>query len=82
MGWGLSTKLSYAAFTGDEDKVRSYIEIGAEVDSRDSGNRTALHEAAHAQRGHPRVVTRLLDSGWSLEAMDSTGETPLYWGAY
>ena len=51
------------------------IEQGAEVDGRDKDNWTALHQAASGD--HARVVTRLLDSWWSLEARDNLGITPL-----
>ena len=74
-------ELSGAAWRGDEALVSQLIEQGAEVDWRgDFDNSTALHLAA--EFANTPVITRLLDSGWSLEAMDSTGETPLYWGAY
>ena len=36
---------------------------------------TALHHAANG--GHTPVVTLLLDAGWSLEARNDRGSTPL-----
>ena len=59
-------KLFDAAGRGDEALVSQLIELGAEVDYRGGADYTALHHAAT-----PRVVTKLLDSGWSLEARNS-----------
>ena len=56
------------------------IEQGAEVDWSGLDNWTALHKAA--RYGHTPVVTRLLDTGWSLEARDEISHTPLFWAAY
>ena len=48
---------------------------GAEVESRsDQYGDTAFHRSANC--GHIHVVTRLLDSGRGLEAVDNTGYTP------
>ena len=69
-------KLFDAAGAGDEALVSQLIKQGAKVDWRGlKYNDTALHRAAIG--GHPRVVTRLLDSWWSLEARDNLGITPL-----
>ena len=76
-----NSKLFDAARDGDEALVSQLIEQGAEVDWkwRDEYNYTALHTAA--RYGHPPVVTRLLDSGRSLDARSDTGYTPLTWAA-
>ena len=75
-----NNKLWVAAGEGDEALVSQLIEQGAKVDWRrfhrlPGKNGTALHNAA--ENDHPRVVTRLLDSGWSLEARNKFGHTPL-----
>ena len=68
-----------AAGAGDEALVGQLIDQ-ATVDWRDEMDWTALHEAADG--GHPPVVTRLLDAGWSLEARSEyTGRTPLSYAA-
>ena len=46
---------------------------------RDKDTWTALHQAASGD--HTRVVTRLLDAWWSLEARTEYGDTPLSWAA-
>ena len=89
MSENINKKLWYAADHGDEARVSQLIEKGAEVDwtGDDDDNSwtdgdwdsTALHQAAIG--GHTPVVTRLLDSGWSLDARDSNGETPLSYAA-
>ena len=73
----INSKLWDAAFAGDEALVSQLIEQGAQVDWKDDKDTSALHRAAFG--GQTRVVTRLLDSGWSwnLEARDTRGYTPL-----
>ena len=79
MSDNIDSKLWYAARRGEEALVSQLIEQGAKVDWRGGQfNRTALHEAAQAD--YTPVVTRLLDSGWNLEAR-SRGWTPLYTAA-
>ena len=77
----IDRKLWKAASHGDKALVSQLIEQGAEVDWRHRGqyDYTALHEAA--KRGHTPVVTRLLDAGWSLEARNRDGGTPLFCAA-
>ena len=72
----IDPRLWDSAEKGYEDLVRKFIEQGAKVDWRDiENNSTALHEAAKG--GHTPVVTQLLDAGWSLEARNECGDTPL-----
>ena len=67
-------KLWRAARAGDEALVSQLINqedwVGWNI--YDS---TALHEAA--EEGHTPVVFRLLEAGWSLEARNNEGYTPL-----
>ena len=68
-------KLCNAARDGDEATVRQYLEAGATVDWRVAGDWTALHRAAWG--GHTDVARLLVDEGWSLEARNNAGQTPL-----
>ena len=89
MSENINSKLWDAASNGNEARVILYIEQGAEVDWRDDVySATALHAAAGGQwrlgeeevakETRAREVARLLDSGWSLEASDKDGNTPLF----
>ena len=78
MSDNIDRKLYNAAKAGDEALVSQLIDQ-ATVDWRGDYDSTALHQAA--QYGHPPVVTRLLDAGWSLEARTESGLTPLAWAA-
>ena len=77
MSDNINDKLWHAAGDGDEALVSQLIEQGAKVNwgGEKSAHWTALHQAA--SNGHTHVVTRLLDSGWSPEAMGALGDTPL-----
>ena len=80
MSDNINSTLWKLAGDGEEALVSQLIEKGAEVDWRDGRyNRTALHEAAWG--GHTPVVSRLLDSGWSLDTRKKFGFTPLAWAA-
>ena len=77
MSHKIDRKLWIVARDGDEALVSQCLEQGGyKVDWRDLNDWTALHAAASS--GHTPVVTRLLDSGWSLEARTEFGFTPLY----
>ena len=76
MSENINDKLWDAAWRGEGALVSQYIEQGAEVDWKGGVfNNTALHQAARS--GHTHVVTRLLDAGWSVEAKNIGGVTPL-----
>ena len=78
MSEDVNRKLYYAAGDAIDTLVlvSQLIEQGAEVDWKgDEYGQTALHRAASG--GQPRVVSRLLDSGWSLESRAGVGYTPL-----
>lgn len=78
MSDNIDRKLSDAAKAGDEALVTLLIDQ-ATVDWKGQWDYTALHQAA--TRGHTPVVIHLLDAGWSLEARDWYGDTPLAWAA-
>ena len=74
----IDTKLWDAARDGEEATVRQCIEAGATVDWRRDGV-TALHWAT--KYGHTNVARLLVDAGWSLEARNMIGGTPLHMAA-
>jgi len=66
-----------AAGTEEDDPagVQLLLKQKAKVDARDSGGRSALHEAAFA--GHVDIVETLLEAGADPAAVDQRGRTPL-----
>jgi len=64
-----------AARLGDVDKVRSYLEKGADVNVKDKDGQTALHVAARNKRKD--VAELLISRGADLNAKDGDGYTPL-----
>jgi ankyrin repeat protein len=64
-----------AAKQGDVDQVLIQLQAGADVNARDSGQRTAL---LHAVRGGQLAVVRaLIEAGAGLDARDQDGRTAL-----
>ena len=82
------TPLHRAAVKGDVELVKSLLEKGAEVDSRDDAGRTALHYATGAAFGNKSpdwkadTTTLLLDKGANISAQDNIGWTPLHYAAF
>jgi len=79
---GYNEELFQAAKNGHADSVRSLLRAGAEVDSKDDEEKTALHWAA--AYGHRDVVALLLghmDLG-QIAARDNGGRTALHWAAW
>jgi ankyrin repeat protein len=71
-----ASPLHNAAYLGNLEIVDLLLKKGAT--SLNEGNfrgQTPLHFAC--ERGHPEVVTRLLDAGADIEAKDMIGRTPL-----
>lgn len=58
------------------ERVRAFLELGAEIDIRDYKGKTALHRAATA--GFAQVIAVLLDHGAYIDATDNNGDTPLF----
>ena len=72
--------IQISAHQGDLAKVRSFVEQGISVDSRDSEGRTALHYAA--MQGKADVVEFLLSRGADVNAKDKDfGFIPLHHAA-
>ena len=60
------------------DNVASCISAGADVNARDEGQRTPLHQAALTSI-HPAVLQTLIAAGADVDARDVNGNTPLQW---
>ena len=64
-----------AAKQGDAGQVRAQLQAGADVNARDSAQRSAL---LHAVRGGQLAAARaLIEAGADLDARDQDGRTPL-----
>ena len=68
-----------AASKGLLEDVRTLVQSGVDVDSRDREQRTALMIAAVGR--HLDVMAYLLDSGADIHAMDRYGMTALSWAS-
>jgi len=75
---GAKPSIHVAAFLGDIEKVKSFIEAGADVNTKDGTGFTPLHCAAMA--GHVNVAKLLIDKGAAVSVEPNQGSrTPLYW---
>ena len=63
----------------DVERVRALVDAGADVSSRSTGRRTALHAAASV--GSVDAARLLLEAGAEVEPRDWMGETPLHYAA-
>jgi ankyrin repeat protein len=64
-----------AAKQGDVGQVRAQLQAGADVNARDSGQRTALQHAVRA--GQLAAVRALIEAGAGLDVRDQDGRTAL-----
>ena len=82
MSYNIDRKLHFAAGLGDEDTVRQCLKAGgATVDWRGGAcDHTALHLAAISD--HDEVARLLVEAGWSLEARNYEGSTPVLMAAW
>ena len=73
------TALHWAARASDPDKARDLIDIllsaGADVDSKDNNDVTALHSVAY--RGFIKAAKLLISKGADFNLIDDTGNSPL-----
>jgi len=69
-----------AAENGDLDGVRSAIDAGADVDAKDSINRTPLFLAAW--NCHTQIIRELLEAKANVNSTDSEKWCPLYGAAF
>ncbi|KAI3975697.1 hypothetical protein MKX01_023123 [Papaver californicum] len=72
----LSDVLHRAATLGDVHGLRSCIEKGAVVNSRDQNGWTALHRASF--KGQMESVKLLISNGAQVDPVDDAGYTPLH----
>lgn len=73
-----------AASWQEPELIKSWIEMGADVNARSatSYNRTPLMTAASSERAGPATLRLLLDRGADPNAENSEGERPLDWAIY
>lgn len=71
----MATKLFGAIATSNLDLVKSLIDSGCPVNSKDDENRTALHYAA--AKGDLAIIKHLVNAGAKLDIIDNFGLTPL-----
>jgi ankyrin repeat protein/beta-lactamase regulating signal transducer with metallopeptidase domain len=70
--------LHEAVIAGNVEQVKSLIDKGADINTKNEVGRTPLHEAAYySQR---EVAKVLIAKGANVNATDSSGKTPLYEG--
>ncbi len=79
IGWAAQTPLHLAVMSQSEDAVRALLDLGADVDARDGGDRaTPLHWAAEV--GSVEITALLLERGADPDAADDAhGWGPLGW---
>jgi len=68
-----------AAFMGDMEKLKKYLQNGTVVNSQKDAGCSALHAAANG--GKKDVVEFLIGKGADIDAKDGSGLTPLYYAA-
>lgn len=69
------TALHYAAWQGRTSAVHELMELKANIDARNSDNKTPLHLCAG--NGKARIARELVRRGASLTSKDKDGQTPL-----
>lgn len=73
-----TTLLHAACYDGRADIAKVLIDLGADINLRESCGRTPLHHAAN--HGHLDVIELLVQSGANINAKDEQEMTPLMWG--
>eukprot|EP00854_Cymbomonas_tetramitiformis_P007397 gene7397-8808_t len=71
-----ATALTEASWNGAYDLVSYLIDVGANVNKKDSRKASPIHHAA--KQGHSDVMTLLIKSGAHVDARDKNNETPLH----
>lgn len=72
-----STPLSHAVENGHLELVKLLLEKGANPALKDQWHHQALHRAVHGQ-GNKEIIALLLSRGADVNAVNTTGETPLF----
>ena len=75
-GYGKATALSY--FNVPDELIRWLVENGANLEDKDTYERTALHRHAMARSGELDV---LLELGANVNSIDKYGDAPLHFAA-
>ena len=68
-----------AAYMGDIEKLKKYIQDGTDINLQDECNSTALHAAANSRK--KEVVDFLINKGAHVDAKDKLSMTPLFYAA-
>ena len=74
--WLTAGSIYDAAFFGKLDTIQTLLDNGAEINERDTFDRTALHRAA--VKDSPKIAEFLISKGANLDAKDKLGWTPLF----
>ncbi|XP_078667387.1 uncharacterized protein LOC144909193 [Branchiostoma floridae x Branchiostoma belcheri] len=72
--WG-DALLRITAWTGDEDKVKTLLQAGVQVNTENSEGETPLWDAVKG--GNPNIVSLLLQEGADTSKVDKNGSSPL-----
>ncbi len=67
------TPITYAAFHGQFDMIKTLLELGADINGRGEGRWTALMKAT--SRGRLEIVQYLLENGADATLTSKNGET-------
>ncbi|XP_078671071.1 uncharacterized protein LOC144911136 [Branchiostoma floridae x Branchiostoma belcheri] len=76
--WG-DALLRITAWTGDEDKVKTLLQAGVQVNTENSQGETPLWDAVKG--GHSNIVALLLQEGADPDMLDKTGFPPLHYAS-
>ncbi len=71
--------LHLAAYMGDIEKVKRYLDDGININSQEGAGCTALHAAASG--GRKDIVEFLIGRGANVDLKDTSAMTPLYYAA-
>ena len=66
-----------AAMQGNLEAVKQHIVAGTDVNAKEDGEMTALHNAAY--HGHKEIAELLIAEGADVNAKNDGGDTPLDW---
>ena len=76
-GCGPSVDIWEAARTGNIEAVKQHLAAGTDVNAKNKGEETPLHEAALGE--HKEIAELLITKGADVNAKDDDGKTPLDW---
>jgi ankyrin repeat protein len=73
---GADTSLNFAAYIGDLEKMKSFIESGADINLPDTDGYTPLQRAA--QNGYINIAQLLIENGAMIDSKGAIGRTALH----